>query len=398
MSNFLADKSYLALKPQTDATTPIIPTNFFALISESIRLNPNFVADRRIKAIDWKSDELLKGERKIEGDIVVYGDPEVLGHVLNMFYVKGSTSGNGTDGYTHPFTPGDGKNYSIEISRGTFAQRIWGVRGDQIKFDYDANKLKATISIKALGQFYTASVGVALTGAGMTSLVFSTDYDLRPADGLVIGDILKVGGTTVTLTSINADGKTVGFASTAVTASVGDQVQLQAQTPSYGTQREPFYFGNTLAGFGTSSSAADTAAAARSTATPCYAVSTTLKNNLFEGMASGFTGPSVLLNQVKEAMVELSRLFVDPTQYQQWIESVKQALTIISTGRFIKTDLTTSEKFTIKFHKLKLITDEEALDVGQYLFDKQSFEALYDSSDAKAIEIELVNRTAGTSY
>lgn len=398
MTKYLASKSYIALKPQVAASTPIIPSNFFPLISESIRVNPNFTPDSRMKGNDWKSDNLLKGSRKIEGDFVVYGDPEIMGHILNMTYLKGSTTGDAASGYIHPFTVGDGKSYSIDIPRGIYAQRIFGARAESIKHEFEDNKSKITVSIKALGSFMSASLAVALTGAGMTSAVLSTDSDLRPSDGLVIGDVVSIGGVSLTLTSVNADGKTIGFASTSVTAAVGDPVMLLAQTPSLGTQREPFYLGNALIGVASTSALADTAAGSRATATPCYNLSYTLKNNIMDAPASGFTGPAILLNQDKEAQVELSRLFESPVEHQKWIENVKQAITAIITGRFIKTDLTTSEKLTVKFHNTKLTKNEEPLETGGYIFDKQSFEALYDSGDAKAVEIELVNRTAGTSY
>lgn len=391
MSNYLADRSYLAVKPQTDPAIPVIPTKFIPLISESIRVNPNFTADRRLKGLDWKSDELLKGARMVEGDLVIYADPDALAHILNLVYNRTGTTGNAADGYVHSFVPGEGKSYSLEISRGNYAQRIWGARGDNLKLDFQDNKMVATISIKALGQFYTASLAANLSGS-VTSLVFKTDYDLRPSDGLKIGDILIVGGVEVTLTSVNVDGKTVGFGATSITASIGDPVFLKAQTPAFGTAREPLYLGNSLIGVAATSSAATTAAGAKATATPCYNFSTNLKNNLLDAPASGSSGPAVLLNQVKEADVELSRFFEDPTQYQKWLEFVKQAITLIATGRFIKSDFTTSEKLTIKYHKTKLATNEEPLDVGQYIFDKQKFEALYDSGDAKAVEIELIDR------
>lgn len=400
--NYLANKSYLAVKPQAAATTPIIPTNFIPLISESIRVNPNYIADRRMKGLDWKSDDILKGTKTIEGDIVIHGDPDCLGHLLNMTYLKGTTTGDAAVGYTHPFTPGEGDFYSIEISRGVFAQRIFGARGDNLKLEFQDNKLVVTASIKALGQFYTASVGVALAGAS-TSLIFSTDSDLRPADGLCVGDVLRIvetAGTTVdvTLLTVNADGKTVTFVSTPITAAVGQPVYLLAQTPSYANIKEPFYFGNTLVGVALTSALADTAAAAKATATPCYNLTTNFKNNLLSASASGSTGPSVIMNQVKEADLDISRLFETPVQWQRWIEYVKQAVTFITTGRFIKSDLSTSEKLTVKYHKIKLASEEQPLDVGQYIFDKQKFDALYDSGAAKTIEIELVNRTAAISY
>jgi hypothetical protein len=232
----------------------------------------------------------------------------------------------------------------------------------------------------------------------MTTAVLSTDYDLRPADGLVVGDVVIIGGIELTLLTVNADGKTITYASTAVTAAVGDPVYLKAQAVSLGTQLEPFYLGNTLVGLAATSTLADTAALARTTDT-CYEnIAITLKNNLIGQPGSAATGPAVLLNGVQEAQAETSKLFEDPTQYQKWIENVKQAITMIATGRFIKTDLTTSEKLTIKLHKVKATTLDQPLNGDSYIFDKQNFEALYDSVDAKSVEVELVNRTADTAY
>jgi len=398
MSNFLADSSYLAVKPQSAAATPVIPTDFVPLIEESIRVNANYAADRRMKGLSWKSDELLKANRTIEGDLRVYCDPDNLGHLLNMAFAKGSTTGDATDGYTHPFTVGDGKHYSLEVSRGEFATRIFGARADRLRIEFEENKMASVVSIKALGQFQAASLAVALTGAGMTEVVLSTDYDLRPADGLVVGDVIRVGGVDVTLTSVNANGTTVGFASTSITASVGDTVYLLAQTPSFSALQEPFYMGNTLVGFGDDESAATTAAGARATAVPCYDLSTEFMQNLLDAPASGATGPSVLLNQTREGALELRRLFEDPEQMQKYLENKETAVTLIATGRHIKSDLTTSELLTIKYFRTKLVDLEEPLNVGEYIYDAETREVLYDSSEAKAVTFALVNRTAGGSY
>jgi hypothetical protein len=232
----------------------------------------------------------------------------------------------------------------------------------------------------------------------MTAAVLKTDYDLRPTDGLCIGDVINVGGVDITLTGVNADGKTLAFAATTVTAAIGDPVFLKAQTASFPALQEPFYFGNALVGVAATSALADTAAASRTTATPCYDVGVEIDNNLLSSPASGYTGPAALLNQIRSGILDLARLFTDPTQYQKWIENVKQAVTIIATGRFIKTDFSTSELLTIKMNKTKLMTNEQPLEVGQYIFDRQKLELLYDSGDAAAITITLVNRTAGTSY
>lgn len=398
MANSLADKSFLALKPQVAAATPILPSLFAPLVSVNIPVDPAFSASRAMKGLSWESDDLLKGKRTIKGDIEIWADPDNLAHLVNMVCVKTSTTGDAASGYTHIFDPGEGKSYSLDIPRSTYAQRLYGWRGTKLAFSFEDNKMKAKISGEALGQFYSVSLAVALTGAGMTSAVFKTDYDLRPADGLVIGDTLIIGGTEVVLTSVNANGTTVGFASTTVTAAVGDPVFLKAQTPSFTALQEPFYFGNTLVGIGADSAAADTAAATRATATMCEEITAEYDTGLQAHPGSGYTGPGVLLNGVRSGAVGLTRLFTDPTQYQKWIENVKQAITIIATGRYIKTDLSTSEKLTIKINKVKLMTNDEPLEVGQYIMDKQAYKMLYDPTDGNALTITIVNRTAGTVF
>ena len=121
-------------------------------------------------------------------------------------------------------------------------------------------------------------------------------------------------------------------------------------------------------------------------------------NNLLSAPATGYTGPAILANQVREATLAIKQLFTNPTLFQKWIERIKQSVTVIATGRFIKSDLSTSEMLTIKYHKVNDITTEAPLTVGEYIYDTQNFEVLYDSADGKAIEISLVNRTAGTEY
>lgn len=395
MSIVLSDKNYVALIPQTSASAPVIPSNFFPLVSESLKADPGISADRRIKGLNWKADEVLQGERKIAGDLVFLADADSLAHIFNMMYLKGSTTGDGTVGYTHPFTVGDGKSYSVEISRGIYAQRTWGVRGDSLKLDFADNNMQATLSIMGLGQFSVASLAVALSGS-VTSLVLSTASSPRPSDGLCVGDVIAIGGTNLTLTSVNSDGKTLGFSSTSVTASAGASIFLLAQTPSY-LSTLPLTMEETLIGVAATSSAAVTAAAAKSTATPAYNFSLTLKNNSVSAAMWATGGSAGIFAGVREGQVELSTLFTDPTIYKDWIECVKQAITLIAKGAIIKTDGTTSEKLTINLHKVKLTADDQALTAGDYVYDKQTGEVLYDGGDTAAIDITVVDRTAGTA-
>ncbi len=388
------------MKPETTEGTPVIPNIFSPLVSESIKTIMNYSADRRMKGYDFKSDDILPGERKHEGDIVALADADNLAHFFNMLYAKGATTGGAT-GYTHPFTPGAPKSYTIEMQKGPYAQRYFGVKADQLKGEFTEKKLQITLSIKAMGQFSVAKLKEALSGS-VTSLKLGHDYDDMPNIGLVAGDVICVELDTglyqdVTITSVNVDGETLGFGALSITAAAGNKIYLKAQTPSYASLSLPLLQGNSLVGIAATSALADTAAASKATATPLYKLVFTLKNNLFDAPANGSMSPIKLLPQTLEAQLTIGRLLEDVSQHVAWLNSVKEAMTMINTGAVI-TGGSTKESFTIKFHKIKLITNDEPLNVGSLIMDEQEAEGLYDTGDAKSVEVSIVNKTAGTSY
>ena len=389
---YLADKSYLGIKVETSEGDAVRPDIFVPLVSESIRTDPAFVADRRMMGVDWKSDDLLRGSRNHEGDIVILADPDNLGHLLNMVLKKGTTTGDATDGYIHPFTVGAPKTYTIEIGKGVYAQRYAGVKGENLKLEFVDGKLQGTLSVKTMKQFSVATLAVALTGVGMVEIKLKQDYDLSPTDGLAVGDIVTVGGVDCTITGIT-DGTTLAITSADVTADIGDTVRLKLQTPSYAGLVDPFYQGNALVGFGADETAATTAAAAKATATPMYEIVINKINNLLSTPATGSMDPIQLLPQTREGNLTISQVFADEAQHHKWLDRIKQAITMIIDGKAIGAG---KELLTLKCYKVKLLTNEEPLDVGSYIFDRQSFEMLYETD--KALTVDLVNRTAGADY
>ncbi len=224
------------------------------------------------------------------------------------------------------------------------------------------------------------------------------EYDIAPNRGLVAGDVININGTDVTLLTVNANGTTVTFASTAITAAVGTLVYLKPQTASLAILQDPFYFGNLLAGFGVDASAAATAAASRSTATPIYELEVTIKNNLFAQNGSSRIDPVQILQGSKEAMITLKQLFTTTAQRNAWQDRTKQAIVLVFLGKFIKADFSTQEKLTLTFNNVKLLGNDNKIEVGEYIADEQEFVALYDSSDGAAMTASLINRTAGTAY
>lgn len=398
--NYLGDNAYLALKVETFPGTPVVPDVFVPLIGETIETDIGYKADRRMKGLAWKSDDFLIGERKHGGDIVVYADADSLGHFLNMTLLKGTTTGGAT-GYTHPFTVGEPDSYTIEIQKGPYAVRYFGVKADNLRLEFEDGLLKITISVKTRGQFSVGSLQEALSGS-VTSLKLAHNYDEKPNTGLVVGDIISIrlnngAYQNITLTSVNEDGETVGFEALSIAADAGKPIYLKAKTPGYTGLSKPLTRGDTLVGVALTSTLADTAVASKVTATPIYNLVIDIKNNLFDAPATGSRDPYQLLTQTRESQITLSRLFETEDQKLAWLDSIKQAITTITYGAVI-TGGSTKEQLTIKFHKVKLLSNKQASNVGSLMQDEQSFEVLYDASDAKALEISLVNKTAGTSY
>lgn len=391
-ANYVGETSYLAIKEEATAGTAVIPNVFVPLISESIKTVVSHEADRRMRGVNWKATDIIRGNRSHEGEIKVYGDPDMLGHFLNMIMVKGSTTGT-SDGYTHPFTVGNGSTYTFDIKRGNYVQRFVGVTIEEMKMEFEGGQLVLTIQVKAMGQFGIATLGVASSGS-VTSITLDDGYDIAPNRGVVVGDVLNVGGTDVTVSSVNSNGIAVGFSSTSVTASAGALVYLKPQTVTQPTLQNPFYFGNILAGFGVDASASATAAGSVSTATPIYDCAIVIKNNLFAQNGSNRFDPVQIIPTTKEASIKLKRLFTDGTQRQYFQDRTKQSITFIMLGSFIKADMSTQEKLTLTFNNVKLLENENAINVGEMVMDEQSYEVLYDTADGVAMSASLINRTS----
>ena len=397
MAEFLSDNAYLAIKPEATAGTAVVPTVFVPLVSETIRTVPNHTPDRRFKGLSWSADDILRGNRMHEGEIVMLADPDNLGHMLNMFFNKGTTTGDATDGYTHPFLVGDGDSYTIEIKRGIYAHRLFGVRINELRFDFTDGQLQIKASIKAMGQVSVAKLGVALSGSE-TTLTLEDSYDLAPNRGLVVGDTIVVGTDELEITSVNSNGLVVGFGSTSLSYSIGEPIYLKPQTASYSGLQDPFYFGNFLVGIGATESAATTAAGAASTATPVHDLSIIFRNNSLETPRTGRLDPVAILARSRDGEIQFKQLLESENERADFLDRAKQAITIIAKGTHINPDFSTQELLTIKLNNTKMREHNNALTVGEYIVDDKTYDVLYDSGDAQALDIALVNRTAGTAY
>jgi len=401
MSYFKGDSGYLAIGVQTDQDTAVIPDVFIPLLEEDLTSDPNNERVEQIVGINWKSNLILQGNRSNKGKIKINADPDNLGHFLNMAMLKGSTTGD-TDGYTHPFTvDADSTDYyTVDILKGNYVHRFVGVQATKLNFSFEDGKLILEAELVSRAKFNYGTLKTALTGAGMTTVEFDEEFDPEPCKGLVAGDVIQTWAsgvaTNVTVATVAADYKSITCASTTVTASAGALITLKEQTPSYSSLKRPFRFGQMLVGIGANETASTSAAGAYATATPVDELTFEFDNQIQEHHASGDNNPLLLLG-IPDASVKIKKLFETAEDIQQWNDIAKKAITIIITGDEIN-DSDTYSALTIKLYNVKPNKVDNKIQVGEYVFDETEFNVEYDDTASKAVEITLVNETAGTDY
>ena len=129
----LANLGYLAMKLEASKGTPITPDTFVPLYSENMAINVNLDEDNPIVGIREARYQSFLGQEDYKGTVKVLAEPKTLPHFLNMILMKGSTAGDATTGYTHPFTLGDTvKSYTVEFLKGNIPFRFYGVEARDI--------------------------------------------------------------------------------------------------------------------------------------------------------------------------------------------------------------------------------------------------------------------------
>lgn len=398
--NYLSDLGYLAIGKQTTADAAVIPDIFVPLIDEDMKVDPKNERVKQIVGINWASNKMLQGVREIGGSVTILADPDSLGHLLNMTMEKDTTTGSAPVGYTHPFLIGDAKYYTIDIVKGNSVHRFVGCQIDKLELSFQDGKLVAKADIIAKHAFTAATLRTALTGAGMTSVVFDEQYDPEPCVGLVAGDVIQVQEddldmTDVTIATVVSGNKSITMGATAVTASVGALISLKPQVPTYAALQDPFRFGQCLVGFGADQNAADANVASYALATPLDDFKLTIMRNIVRRPATGKNDPLTLVGP-GDAELTVKKLFEDAREQQKWLDIVKGAVSILFTGENIATTYYSS--LSIKLHNIKPSDHGNKLSKGEYVYDETTFLAEYDDDDAVAVEATIVNKTAGTAY
>jgi hypothetical protein len=155
-------------------------------------------------------------------------------------------------------------------------------------------------------------------------------------------------------------------------------------------------FENVLIGAGADAATALTNATCANQ-TQVNEISLSVNNNLSSDPLSGDDcGPRNIQATVKDGSLTIRRLFSDISQVQKWIKAIKQAFVIKMLGTLGNS--TTREEVRITINNAKLITNNNPVNQGGFVYDEQEFALLYDEDDAQAIKVELFNLEDGTDY
>lgn len=398
MQNYLSNKSYLAIGKQTAQGTVIKPNIFVPMIDADFKTDPKPTRVKQIVGVNYASNKVLQGLRDHSGTIKLQLDPDNLGFLLDIMALKGTTTGDGTVGYTTSFDIlNDGAFFTFELLKGNAVTRFMDVKIKKLEIALADGYLEGTLTIVAGGAFNTATLASALSSS-VTNIPFDILYDLFPANCLVATDVIQIwhAGTPidVTVSTIASDMRSANCSSTAVTASKGDMISLKPQTPSFPTLMKPFKFGRMLVGFGATVAAAASAAGAYSTATPLDDLKLTIDKAELLIYASGKDDP-IVLPGVPDGEMLIKKLFTNAAEAQAYQDIAKQCCVIVVTGDEVSAGHPAS--LTLTFYDLKVKTHDNKIKKDEYVYDETTFTLEYSNADAKVMDITIVNSTPGAS-
>lgn len=383
---------YIAVIPQADKSTPGIPNIFLYGYGCDIRTNPNFQKQNPIAGNKFKNRSTLRGQRGHTGSMTFEGEPVAASHIANMFMTRGAESGSGpyTDAYTASKTA-DPKYYTVDVSYVSHVIRYIGVAVSSIAEEWEDNELRLNCGVSCLKVWDGREVASKSTQI----LSLSTKYDKRPADGLVVNDVIQYYDasagtyTDLTVTTINSDGIQVTVTGTIPTVAAGDYVTLKpASSPSF-SSGPTFQFANTEYRFGATASAASSA-----THTPLEADTTLNLTHEFEdaegSKRSGSYDPYSLPRMQVDYEFTPKIYFDKPDELQRYSAMEKRACVV----RHFAYDGANTYELRITLNNMTQGNPAPNPETESILYSEIEMSGNYDSSDAAGLGITVITPIA----
>ena len=386
-----ANLGYLAVKKQSAKLTAVTPDVYLPIYGADIKTNPNFQKQNPIIGSKFNNRSTLRGLRGHTGSITVEGEPNTAGYIADMFLTKGSTTGS--DPYTHPFTASktaDPNYYTCDISYVSHVVRYIGMAVSGVEEEWEDNELRLNCSVSCLKVWDGREVA-SVTGSGPYTIAFKTEYDPRPTDGLVVGDIIQLYDVSADA-YINAIVDTIE-SSTEITVSenvaagaAGDFVTLRpATSPSFST-KPTFTWANTEYRFG-----ADASAALSATHTPLEQDTTVNLSHEFEdgegSKRSGSHDPASLPRMQVGYEFTTKKYFDEPQDLQLYSSMDKKACVI----RHFSYDGANTYELRITLNNLTTGNPVPTPSSEEILYSEIEFSGNYDTSDGQGMVVTLLN-------
>ncbi|MDQ0923344.1 hypothetical protein QF038_001852 [Pseudarthrobacter sp. W1I19] len=391
----LSDQGYAAFKKQTAAATAVVPDTFVPLYDETLTTNLNLDDDTPIVGSKFARLQSLQGQRDHGGDLTVMAEPNTTAQLLDMLLTRGSVTGSNP--YTWPFTLGftDPNSYTLDISNGVTVSRYWGVQASKISPVFAKNEMQHKVSVSALGSF----LGREIASISTITLTLKTDYDPTPTAGLVVGDLVAIwkasDGTLTSFTISSLTATTVVLNSTAAAFAAGDMLVLRPATASlpalYAT---PFSWARTQFCFGATAAAALSATHTALEQGSTWTVLHDFKDDKGEKRSGGLD-PVALLRKRGDLDIKLTKIFSGPDEAKNFTGIKKVALVIRC---YAAASNGTTYELRITMNNLKLIKggDKPKLKVGEWEYYELEYHPDYDTSDASAWDLKVINAIAAT--
>ena len=388
---------YLAVKKETTRGTVVKPTNFLRFKEWSIEYAQEIIENNPIQNVRWNAINPVPGKVTTDGSYSFDGDAREIGYFLMAGLGTYSVASAGTGAYKHTFnTANKLPSLSLEQLQGdstgtdNVVSRAFGVLVDKFELNGSDGIIGFSADVKATGVFLKSNL-LATAAIGTPSTI-----DMQSSEGLVVGDLITVAETSGTLSTENTvivavtDGDTITANLAAEkTLANAPKVELRAQTPSFSPSPKVFSFIHAKFQFGS-----NLTAAASATEENIENWTFTYMNNLEERYGSLRATPSVIAEKGANATIKYSKFFETRTDRDRYLDQTRRACILTlelpeKAGTSPNNISLVIKMSDVRFTGYKMDTGADDVFVAE-----MEASLFYDSTDAKALVIELTNDLA----
>lgn len=387
----LSNLGYFGLIKEVTPGTPLTPTDFIPVYSETISTMGNLQDLDPAYGNKFKTYLTVAGQRSHKGEATVLFEPNTAARLFDMLLNK--TSSSGTNPTTHSFalnttTPA---SCTVEISMGNIVKRVWGVQASQIQMNANTNEIQAKVSVSGLGSFDAREIA-SQSGSGPYTVVLADPngvFDGAPTKGLVIGDVIRFykfsTGATIDATVASVVNGTSFTTSTNPSGIVaGDAVHLRPVTPSF-NNLQPFLWSKARFQFGATASAAFSAAHTPVESGSTWTITHSFKSDTGE-MRSGAHDPASLARTTGDIDLTIKKITDTPEDTVAFKNLNKSACVVrLFSG--------STNQYELRITYNSLIADEPLgnLKSGDLVYSTLKYHTNYNQSDAQAFDVKVLN-------